>query len=982
MSIINLSVPNSYRLYFDALDTSSNCHIGGDLTIDGSIISTSDLSFKSIKLDASHNSTSISTGTFVVDGGCGISDDVNIGGNLKVFKNITCSEIIYQQEEVITGTDESTSISTGSQIILGGCGIYKNLNVGGNIQTYSTLNATDTHTGSLIVSGGMSVGSDLYIGGLIHGNLGAIYNTTESTSCDTGAIIIEGGVGIYKNVNIGGNLNAGSANLLTPITSTSTSTGTLTIAGGIGVGNNINAMGNIKACGSISAMSGIVRSTGESTSSSTGSLLINGGVGIAKSVFIGGDASVQGTLTSNNISLTTINITGTDDSTNTSTGSVIISGGIGLAKSLYVGDVFDVIGSTSLNSNLDVTGITSINNTINATSSSNGSLIIKGGVGIGKNMYVGGKSYILDSSNSTSSSNGSLIINGGVGVGKNMYVGGDENLTGTLEVTGATTLNSTLGVSGITTINNTINATNTLTGSLIIKGGVGIANALYIGGKSNVLDTTNAGSSSTGSLIINGGIGIAKSICVGNRIQLSYNTTTTRQYSAFTTLNLDYNYGTLSTIGTKVGTVNIAGGLALGPNGNMTYDLYDGGNTGTVKMMFKPSWSGALFSGDINVMYINKNTTANSINLVLQGSNFTITMRDSSNNILLNSASMGSWNPIGGVEYEFEIGWSTTLGNVMFFINGELIGSQTYTISTRSNGVTMSFVNSTGALHVVSDYILFPTKLHASSYSPGYGLTNPFWYSSIGNVLMSLNNTIIQGWTNTSSQIYSTLSSTNSVTGALVVYGGLGISGNNFYAGKSIFSNTTNTTSLTTGSINISGGVGIAKSLYVGDVVNILGTTSSTNSVTGSLIINGGVGISNNLHVGLLIHSNSLSLGNSSSSVYFNFMDTPVITWSTPFGNQNITTYYTRNGSVVTMHTSISGTSTAATTFSCSVSGTPYTPAYDQYFSTRIINDGAYDFGMTLVTSTTITVYANSSMTLFKNKGLCACYIDISYYAV
>jgi hypothetical protein len=72
--------------------------------------------------------------------------------------------------------------------------------------------------------------------------------------------------------------------------------------------------------------------------------------------------------------------------------------------------------------------------TTESTSSSTGSIITSGGVGIAKALNVG------SATDSSSISTGSIVTAGGVGVAKNLYVGVNANIAGTLDVTGAVTV--------------------------------------------------------------------------------------------------------------------------------------------------------------------------------------------------------------------------------------------------------------------------------------------------------------------------------------------------------------------------------------------------------------------------------------------------------------------------------------------------------------------------------------------------------------
>jgi hypothetical protein len=124
---------------------------------------------------------------------------------------------------ILNNTQDSTNITTGSLVTVGGAGIAKNLYIGENLNVIGTSNFTGVAsftnttqssspgTGSLITLGGLGVTKDTYFGGNINvvetstlvGAVG-VTNTTQSTSISTGAFIVDGGVGIEKDVFIGG----------------------------------------------------------------------------------------------------------------------------------------------------------------------------------------------------------------------------------------------------------------------------------------------------------------------------------------------------------------------------------------------------------------------------------------------------------------------------------------------------------------------------------------------------------------------------------------------------------------------------------------------------------------------------------------------------------------------------------------------------------------------------------------------------------
>lgn len=107
--------------------------------------------------------------------------------------------------------------------------------------------------------------------------------------------------------------------------------------------------------------------------------------------------------------------------------------------------------------------------------------------------------------------------------------------------------------------------------------------------------------------------------------------------------------------------------------------------------------------------------------------------------------------------------------------------------------------------------------------------------------------------------IANTTNSTNEITGAFIVSGGVGITKDLYVGGTitaenivytDIVANTDNSTSPTTGSLIIPGGAGIAKNLNVGANMTVWGTTNASSTSTGSFNVLGGAGISGNLYVG------------------------------------------------------------------------------------------------------------------------------------
>ena len=121
--------------------------------------------------------------------------------------------------------------------------------------------------------------------------------------------------------------------------------------------------------------------------------------------------------------------------------------------------------------------------------------------------------------------------------------------------------------------------------------------------------------------------------------------------------------------------------------------------------------------------------------------------------------------------------------------------------------------------------------------------------------------------TNTAT-VESTVTSVSTDTGALRVYGGVGIAkdvyvggifsatgtitsgGDLHIAGAATISSPTESSSTDSGALQVVGGAGVGKNLYVGGEVNILSTTTATDTTSGALQVAGGVGIGEKLYVG------------------------------------------------------------------------------------------------------------------------------------
>ena len=813
-------------------------------------------------------STSTTTGALVVAGGAGIAGNVYAGGNL-----------------VTTAATVSSSTTTGAIISAGGVGVAGNVYASGNIITTATTKSVSTTTGALIVGGGASIAGNAYVGGNV-----VITSANVATSTTTGALIVGGGAGIagsvYATTVEGGSVSGTVFNARTSLIAP-TITANTSIDGGSVSGTVFNARtslitNNVISNGAVQGTTGQFSSslTGQSITSNT---TITAGTGLTVT---SGGASITGNLTI--------------------TGNLLISGNINTVSSnvlvvddpiIYIGDnnpanVFDmgVVASytattykhTGLVRNqtdgvwtffdnlvteptqtiawsqtglvyptVKVGNINVASNTV-STSTITGAVINAGGSGIAGNLYVGGNIVTTAATVATSTTTGALIVSGGAGIAGNVYVGGNIVTSGSSgNISGVNNISTiSINVTGVTP------STSTTTGAIIASGGVGVAGNVYASGNLVTTATTAATSTTTGALIVGGGAGIAGNVYVGGNINVAgTNSFFTNKVGIGTSSVVGANsnvltiYGTTSVYG-NVQLVNSIGnsGLFFADGTFMTTAATGASysNTNVASYLSGPVVVGNLYVANTTV---STSTTTGAIvnaggegiagNLYVGGNVVTVATTKSV------STSTGAIITYGGIG---------VIGNA--YVGGNLITTATTAATSPTTGalIVSGGAGINGDLNVGSSGYFGsngsrtiivgsnnPNKMYSESTSPFDmyvgGTSNP-------NVNIRMTTTSIN--INGSDKI----TSTSTTTGALIVGGGVGITGNAYVGGNVVITSANVATSTTTGALIVSGGVGITGNAYVGGNVVITSANIATSTTTGALIVGGGAGIAGNVYAG------------------------------------------------------------------------------------------------------------------------------------
>jgi hypothetical protein len=353
--------------------------------------------------------------------------DAHFGQNLQITGTPSFSSM------TLTATTQSTSVTAGSLVLNGGIGINANANIGGVLHIYGTNNASSTTTGTLIIDGGVSLAKNIYVGGNINASIGTlsslnITSTIDSFNTNTGALIVTGGASFGKSIN-SGPIVATSLTITNGTASTSTTTGSVLINGGVGIGHDTNIGGNCTVLGTI------YTSTVNATDTTTGSLIINGGASARGDIYVGGNLNVaqNGTMstltlvdTSDTTSVTagTLHVLGgagiegtlyaqheiinsTIDSSSSTTGSLILNGGCGMKKNLFVGGRVTANGISS--NDVKLTNATnSVSLSANTSTNTNYNLVFP------LTRPTGPKSFLSADANGNFSWNDQLFTNGNV----------------------------------------------------------------------------------------------------------------------------------------------------------------------------------------------------------------------------------------------------------------------------------------------------------------------------------------------------------------------------------------------------------------------------------------------------------------------------------------------------------------------------------------------------------------------------------------
>jgi hypothetical protein len=471
------------------------------------------------------------------------------------------------------------------------------------------------------------------------------------------------------------------------------------------------------------------------------------------------------------------------------------------------------------------TGSILLQNTTSATSTSTGTLVVAGGVGVGGDLRVGGTIYgtivggISTATNLAGGTAGQLLYQTAPGVTSFVSTGTAGNVL-VSNGSGAPTYNNTLTLTGTTA------ASSTTTGALQVAGGVGIGGLLWLGqNTTSGIRTTNGFIYDDGNLHIHGLTGALwlNSTAVGGDIRLN------NQYNGNVILtNGVGNVQILSTqtaSSTATGALRVVGGVGIG-GALYAGSIYDDGN----RVVTNVAPSGSTYIGISNLISTGTSTsfTINNLGVTsLTGTTY-LSVSTSTGNVTLTN--LGVQTLTAGTDTAV----SSSTGTVTVWNTSTL---QTVTGRGASTNNAVSITNATSATSTLTGALIV---------TGGVGIGNNLYVGGIiygtvsGNITTATNlagGTAGQVPYQTAPGVTSFVS-TGTAGNVLVSNGTSAPSYNNTLT----LAGTTTSISTTTGALQVVGGIGIGGSVYVGNRVGFVNTAGNAsvvyqfyNTVTNSL---------------------------------------------------------------------------------------------------------------------------------------------------
>jgi hypothetical protein len=721
--------------------------------------------------------------------------------------NISSSGSTHTFNIPIAGTGSTGLVSTIAQSF---AGIKTFTN---DVVVSSSTVSTSPTSGALVVTGGIGIGGSLYVAsatgisgvtinnGIITGTLvgsatSAGFATTSNYSHQSGYAITSGTATTSYSafVNVASTSSSHSL-LFSPISASSS-----------GTGLSINSTLNFNPSANILYTSGLaITASTVSSSVSTGALTVNGGVGIS------------GRLSFNQAAF------GTTGITTNPTFAMIGNTGDPIYMSVLEDNTISFEGSQgqlfSITPNLstgyiysvnDITGIPLLRANANGNVTANE---YAGNFGIGLSnpaykLHVIGSVGFTSVISSTSTTSGTLVVGGGVGIGGSLYVSSASNISNVI-LNNGNIVGNLIGTATTSTNLNVVLAGSNSNHQILFTptsgsaSGVAVStnNTLFYNPSANILSVSGlaitAGTASTspttGALVVAGGVGIGGSLYVSGDFTVNGTTTTINSV----TLTVDDKNIELGSVASPSDFTAEGGGITLKGSTDKSINWYTGTGWSSSE-----SWN--LSSGQ--TYKINNTTVLSNSSLGTGVTNSSLTA--------LGIISTGVWAATA----------ITTLyggtGNLTPFTVGDLLYANTsttwarlaassntgYVLTSAGTGATPVYINPTTVTvglattsNNINVVLAASNANHPLLFTPSTGTASG---AAVSNDNTLVFNPLTETLTVSGLAVTSSLASTSTTTGALIVTGGVGIGGSLYVSSASNISNVLMNNGTVTGTLS------------------------------------------------------------------------------------------------------------------------------------------------------------------------------------
>jgi hypothetical protein len=299
--------------------------------------------------------------------------------NVNVSASVTVGDLLSSPRSIITDATQSTSISTGALIVNGGAGFGANITVGGNVTTTGGILSSGNISGNFILGNGsqltgISVDSTRIINGTsnvsvvsTNGNVQTTVAGNVISTVSTSGISVTGFLQTTGNISGGNLISTGSINA-----NAVSALGTITASQFTGSGSGLTDLniGNV----SVGVLGVAFGGTGTGVSTGTGSLVLSQsptlvtpsiGVASATSLTASGNITAGNLITSGAITSAVLTASGNITAGNLITSGAITSAVLTASGNITAGNLITSVVNLSSITKTGSNGIGNIGSTTN-----------------------------------------------------------------------------------------------------------------------------------------------------------------------------------------------------------------------------------------------------------------------------------------------------------------------------------------------------------------------------------------------------------------------------------------------------------------------------------------------------------------------------------------------------------------------------------------------------------------------------------------